>query len=65
MKDKGKGEKKGEPEESNFKMKNGKPNTYCGSLLLNFQLRGCVSFNFRNLIRNTELQLVHGAASLS
>lgn len=65
MKDKGKGKKKGEPEETIFKMKNGKSNTYYGSLLLNIQLRGYVSFYFTDLIRNTELQLVHAATILS
>lgn len=65
VKDKGKGEKKGEPEEIYFKMKNGKSNIYWASLLLNIQLRGCVSFNFTDLIRNTELQLVHRDTNLS
>lgn len=64
MEDKGKGEKKGELEATIFKMKNGKPNIYCGSLLLNIQPRGCVSFYFTDLIRNTELPLVHGVTSL-
>lgn len=65
MKDKGKDEKKGEPEETNFKMKNGKSNIYWGSVLLNIQLRGCVSFNFTDLIRSTKLQLVHRGTNLS
>lgn len=65
MKDKGKGEKKGESEETIFKMKKGKSNICCGSLLLNIQLRESVSFYFTDLIRNTELELVHGATSLS